>query len=265
MADVPGRVLPSTDGAGSLVPRGGLKERVAIVDRDRDARLEALNTELESLGEAVSRSLLPPARTMKDYAQILAREYAEVLDSEGRRLLSIVGDEASRMEALMDDLLVFSALARKPIEKQLVDMTAMAREVVAAHLRATTTGTDVHVGSLPAVRGDRALLQQVWTNLISNALKFSAVRNPAIVRITGSIERSQAVFRVEDNGVGFDMQHYKKLFGIFERLHPSSEFPGTGIGLAIVQRIVARHEGRVWADSAPDEGAIFSFALPAEE
>jgi light-regulated signal transduction histidine kinase (bacteriophytochrome) len=164
---------------------------------------------------------------------------------------------------LIEDLLKFSALGRKPIEKQRIAMTPLVREIAAGQLLSAPPGTDLRVDDLPSVEGDRSLLGQVWTNLISNALKYAASRRPAVIRISGSLDGGTATFRIEDNGVGFNMKYYDKLFGVFQRLHHADEFPGTGVGLAIVQSIVARHGGRVWAHGVPGEGAVFFFTLPA--
>ena len=224
--------------------------------------LEALNTELESFSYSISHDLRAPVRAIKGYAEILAREHAEALGAEGHRLLGIVQDESARMGALIDDLLKFSALGTKQVASHPVDMTAVAREAANEQRAAAQNGLDLSVDELPSVSGDRALLHQVWTNLISNAVKYSTGRSPAVVRVTGRVEGAQAIFRVEDNGVGFNMKYYDKLFGVFQRLHHADEFPGTGVGLAIVQRIVARHDGRVWAQGTPGEGAVFSFSLP---
>jgi len=234
----------------------------------QNAQLEAANKELESFSYSISHDLRAPVRAIKGYADALERESGASLDGEARRLLSIVREESARLGFLIDDLLKFSALGRKKIDKTLVDMTELAKDVAAEPLKAAKLigrELEIQVDALPPVLADRTLLRQVWENLISNAVKYSANVNPAVVRVTGWIEGTQAIYRVRDNGAGFNMKYYDKLFGVFARLHHADEFPGTGVGLAIVQRILTHHNGRVWAQSTPGEGATFTFALPVLE
>jgi PAS domain S-box-containing protein len=234
----------------------------------QNAQLEAANRELESFSYSISHDLRAPVRAIKGYADALDREFGAALDDGARRLLSIVREESSRLGFLIDDLLKFSALGRKTLEKKLVDMTALARDVAAeprAAAKEAGRTLEIHVDALPPVLGDRTLLRQVWENLISNAAKYSSKIDPAIVRVTGWIEGTHAIYRVQDNGAGFNMKYYDKLFGVFARLHHADEFPGTGVGLAIVQRILTHHNGRIWAQSTPGEGASFTFALPVVE
>jgi len=234
----------------------------------QNAQLEAANKELESFSYSISHDLRAPVRAIKGYADALDREYGATLDDEAKRLLSIVRDESDRLGLLIDDLLKFSALGRKTLDKTLVDMTELARDVAqepSAAAKHAGQALEIHVDVLPPVRGDRTLLRQVWENLISNAVKYSSKADPAIIRVTGWIEGAYAIYRVQDNGAGFNMKYYDKLFGVFQRLHHADEFPGTGVGLAIVQRILTHHNGRIWAQSTPGEGAVFSFALPSLE
>jgi signal transduction histidine kinase len=230
------------------------------------ARTEALvlaNRELESFSYSVSHDLRAPLRAVDGFARMLQEDYAGKLDDEGRRLLAVVRDSAVRMGRLIDDLLAFSRLARQEAAMQPLDMTGLAREV--AGDLAKGAPAKIEIGELPAARADRALMRQVWANLIGNALKYSGKRADARIEIDGRQEAGENVYRVRDNGVGFDMRYAGKLFGVFQRLHSSDEFDGTGVGLAIVQRVVARHGGRVCAHSAPGEGARFEFSLPREE
>ena len=224
--------------------------------------LQKLNKELESFSYSVSHDLQAPVRAVKEYASILERDYGDRLDADGLHLIATVKSEAARMASLIEDLLKFSALGRKPIETQRIAMTALVREIAAGQLLSAPPGTDLRVDELPSVEGDRSLVGQVWTNLISNALKYTASRRPAVIRISGSIDDGHATYRIEDNGVGFNMKYYDKLFGVFQRLHHADEFPGSGVGLAIVHSIVARHGGRAWAHGVPGEGAVFFFTLP---
>jgi signal transduction histidine kinase len=230
--------------------------------RQRTADLEATNRELESFSYSVSHDLRAPLRAVDGYARMLEEDHGARLDDEGRRLLGVVRKSSLRMGQLIDDLLAFSRLGRQaPVRRQL-DMTALAREVVdelggGSHVR-------FDLAALPQASGDTALLRQAWSNLVSNAIKYSGKRPDARVEIGGRETSAETVYWVRDNGVGFDMRYADKLFGVFQRLHRSDEFPGTGVGLAIVQRVVTRHGGRVWAESRPGEGACFYFSLPRE-
>src|SRR5438132_1317703 len=171
----------------------------------------------------------------------------------------IVGDRL--IGALIDDLLEFSRLGRKPLARAAVDMAALARDAWTE--LGASAAVQVTIGALPSVNGDPALLRQVWINLLSNALKYSARQPSPRIEVAGERAGADLVYRVSDNGAGFDMRYYDKLFRVFQRLHREDEFPGTGVGLAIVQRIITRHGGRVWAEAEVGKGAKFSFALPA--
>ena len=230
--------------------------------RRRTAALETANAELESFSYSVSHDLRAPLRAVDGYARMLEEDYAAHLDEEGRRLLSVVRQSSQRMGRLIDDLLAFSRLGRQEPSKQLVDMAELATEVV-NELRDGSSAS-VQLAELPRARADRALMRQVWFNLVGNALKYSAKRNDARIEIGGRREAGENLYWIRDNGVGFDMRYVGKLFGVFQRLHRSDEFDGTGVGLAIVQRVVARHGGRVWAEGKPGDGACFHFSLPQE-
>jgi signal transduction histidine kinase len=235
-----------------------LLERVRGQTAELEAKVRERTAELESFSYSVSHDLRAPLRAIDGYARMLEEDYAGRLDDEARRLLGVVRGNAIRMGQLIDDLLTFSRLGRQEAVSALVDMTQLAREA-ADELRGERP---VQALPLPAVKGDRALLKQVWLNLIGNALKYSAKTPQARVEIGTREEARENVYWVRDNGVGFDMRYAGKLFGVFQRLHRSEEFEGTGVGLAIVQRIVARHGGRVWAEAKPGEGACFWFSLP---
>jgi PAS domain S-box-containing protein len=240
-----------------------LEQRVA----ERTEQLEVANKELESFSYSVSHDLRSPLRAIDGFSHILLEDYTDKLDDEGRRMLSIVRENTQRMGQLIDDILKFSRSGRTEINTVEVDMAALAREVL-DELRlgdASAANLCCTIGELPPARCDRALIHQVFANLISNAIKFSRTRETPTIDVGGSIEGDEIVYHVKDNGVGFDMQYADKLFGVFQRLHSMEEFEGTGIGLAIVKRIVARHGGRVWAESKVGEGATFYFALPVKE
>jgi len=230
---------------------------------ERTRELEAANKELESFSYSVSHDLRAPLRAVDGYARMLEEDYGPRLDDEGRRLLGVVRDSSRRMGELIDDLLAFSRLGRQELAKRPIDMTTLAREVIAK--LAAESRAQVHLAALPAAEADRALFRQVWVNLIGNALKYSGTREAARIEIGGSEAPGENLYWVRDNGVGFDMRYAGKLFGVFQRLHSADQFPGTGVGLAIVQRVVARHGGRVWAEGRLGEGAVFSFSLPKGE
>jgi signal transduction histidine kinase len=229
--------------------------------RERTAELQAANKELESFSYSVSHDLRAPLRAVDGYSRMLTEDYAGKLDAEGQRMLGVVRNEAARMGRLIDDLLAFSRLGRQALAASEFDMTALAREAV-ENLNPQYPAVRVELQALPKARGDRNLLAQVWANLVGNALKYSS-RSPAPrVSISGSDRGGEVEYVVSDNGAGFDMRYVDKLFAVFQRLHREDEFPGTGVGLAIVQRVVARHGGRVWAEGRLNEGARFGFTLP---
>jgi signal transduction histidine kinase len=238
-----------------------LEQRVAA----RTAQLETANKELESFSYSVSHDLRAPLRAIAGFAELLRDDHAAELDAEGRRKLDVIRNEAARMGALIDDLLAFSRLGRKALQPADLDMADLVCNVL-DRLRAEAGGerVDFRVGRLACARGDRALLEQVWVNLLSNAVKFSSKKERPVVEVGAISAEREHVFFVRDNGAGFDPRYAAKLFGVFQRLHDGTEFPGTGVGLALVQRIVVRHGGRVWADGKPGEGATFHFTLPKE-
>ncbi|MEA3195461.1 MAG: hypothetical protein QOD26_3794 [Betaproteobacteria bacterium] len=227
---------------------------------ERTAELEAVNKELGSFSYSVSHDLRAPLRAVDGYARMLEEDYAARLDEEGRRLLTVIRGSAGRMGQLIDDLLNFSRLGRQPMVHHPVDTSLLVNEVI-QELRGESPAR-IQVLKLEPAQGDRALLKQVWVNLVGNALKYSAKRDAPLLEIGSQVEGEENVYWVRDNGAGFDMRYAAKLFGVFQRLHSNEEFAGTGVGLAIVQRIVTRHGGRVWAEGKPGEGASFFFSLP---
>jgi len=228
----------------------------------RARQLTAANTELESFSYSVSHDLRAPLRAVDGYSQFLEEDYSDRLDDEGRRLLGVVRDSSRKMGILIDELLAFSRLGRAQIAAIEVDMQALVQDVL-RELQANEAckSARITVAELPVAWGDRAMLRQVWINLLSNAIKFSGKNDAPVIEIRGNSDGVESVYSVRDNGVGFDMQYYNKLFGVFQRLHGSDEFSGSGVGLAIVQRIVSRHGGRVWAEAKPNQGATVFFAL----
>jgi light-regulated signal transduction histidine kinase (bacteriophytochrome) len=233
--------------------------------RIQAAELEAANEELESFSYSVSHDLRAPVRAMLGYTRAIEEDYAALLDDEGRRLLSVVKSEASRMGELIDDLLAFSKLGRRPMNSAAVNMFALAVDVAGEQARVANVPVSVFtIGELPEIHGDHVLLRQVWINLLANAVKYSSKNADPHIGVWAESEPTMVVFHVRDNGVGFDMTYAGKLFGVFQRLHRNSEFPGTGVGLAIVKRIIRRHGGEIWADATLGAGATFSFRLPRD-
>jgi PAS domain S-box-containing protein len=241
----------------------GLEQRVA----ERTAQLEASNRELEAFSYSVSHDLRAPLRAMDGFSRILLEDHAPQLPPDLARYLGIICDSARRMGYLVDGLLAFSRLGRQPLNKQSVDTADLVRQALQS-LSGEQEGrrVEISIGELPACQGDAALLRQVWINLLSNALKFTRQREMTRIEIgcQTNVDGEQVYF-VKDNGVGFDMQYAGKLFGVFQRLHRSEEYEGSGVGLAIVQRIIHRHGGRVWADGAVDQGATFYFTLSPQK
>jgi light-regulated signal transduction histidine kinase (bacteriophytochrome) len=236
-------------------------------DLERKAgQLEVANRELEAFSYSVSHDLRAPLRAIDGYTRILVEDYEEKLDAEGRRICGVISAEARRMGQLIDDLLAFSRLGRKEMFASRIDMNALAESVFAELVQPPDRERiDFQLSKLPAARGDLALIHQVWVNLLSNAIKFTSKKDRPVIEIKGKQTREENIYLVRDNGAGFDMEYAGKLFGVFQRLHGESEFEGTGVGLAIVQRIIRRHGGRVWAEGAVEKGATFYFSLPRKE
>ncbi len=233
--------------------------------QERTKQLEIINKDLEGFAYSVSHDLRIPLRAIEGFSGILLEDYNEKLDDEGKRLIKVVRDNTARMARLIDDILAFTHLGHKEMAAQYVDMAGLIDQTV-AELAPSWAERDVklEVGELPPTRGDAALLRQVWINLLGNAIKFTSPKPNAIITVSGHVEGTETIYSVKDNGVGFDMQYAGKLFGVFQRLHHVDEFEGTGIGLAIVKRIITRHGGRVWAEGKVGDGATFYFALPSK-
>ena len=242
----------------------GLKESTAQL-QERTAALELANQELESFSYSVSHDLRAPLRAIAGFSHILREEYESVLGEAGRRYTETICGNAVRMGQLISDILDFSRLSRREVALTPVDMNGLAREVCEEMRGAAPAERNIvlHIGDLPPVRGDEAMLRQVWVNLISNAIKYSGPRAEAVIEVGSSTDNGENTYWVKDNGVGFDMRYVDKLFGVFQRLHSSQEFEGTGIGLAIVKRIVTRHGGKAWAESELGKGATLYFTLQA--
>lgn len=225
--------------------------------------LQSSNEELESFSYSVSHDLRAPLRAINGYARLLEQNYGPKFDAEGLRYLRTICNACNRMSQLIDDLLDFSRIGSQALKEQWVDMEALVQRVIGEALAGRPQpAPSIQTQELPQALGDRNLLHLVWLNLIDNAIKYSsAVATPRIT-IGADSNDQEFIYFVSDNGIGFDTQYADQLFGVFQRLHADPQYPGTGVGLAIAQRIVARHGGRIWADSQPGRGARFSFSLP---
>lgn len=235
-----------------------LEERVA----ERTEELTAANNELEAFSYSVSHDLRAPLRAIDGFSRILLEEYAGTLPDEGSRYLELVRSNTQQMGQLVDDLLAFSRLSRQPLNRQKISPGELVEQAL-ADLKPEQEGrrVEIVIGDLPEFDGDPTLLKQVYVNLLANALKFTRKRESARIEV-GSVERDgEQVCFVRDNGVGFDMQYVGKLFHVFQRLHRAEEYEGTGVGLAIIQRIINRHDGRVWVEADVDKGATFYFTI----
>ncbi len=235
-----------------------LEQRVT----DRTALLEAANAELEAFSYSVSHDLRAPLRAVEGFTHILLEDFAPHLDAEGQRVCAVISQSARDMGQLIDDLLAFSRVGRAALAPSPVDMVDLATAAFLAVTTAAERGrVELRLGPLPPASGDPTLLRLVWGNLLSNAVKFSSREERPVIEVSAASADGEVVYSVVDNGAGFDMRYVGKLFGVFQRLHSSKEYAGTGVGLAIVQRIVSRHGGRVWAEGEIDKGASFHFTL----
>lgn len=237
----------------------GLEQLVA----ERTEALVTANQELEAFAYSVSHDLKAPLRAIDGYSAMLEEAHEASLSEEGQRLLGVVRSNAKQMARLIDDVLAITRIGRTEMVVAEVDMGEAAQAVFSRLMRLEGERTvDLSIGKLPTIQGDMALLQQVWANLLGNALKFTGGREVARIEVDCQAEPDHWIFSVRDNGAGFDMDYVDKLFGVFQRLHHAEEFPGTGVGLATVQRIIERHGGEVWAEAEVDVGATIYFRLP---
>lgn len=235
-----------------------LEQRV----RERTAQLETANKELEAFAYSVSHDLRAPLRAIDGYTRVLTEDFGPLLDDEGKRICSVISESARNMDRLIDDLLAFSRIGRTEMRFSSLDMAALVASIFSELTSPDEQKRiDFHIAPLPPAQGDPALLRQVWINLLSNAVKFSKKKKRAVIDVSAEEKDGIIEYRVQDNGAGFDMRYANKLFGVFQRLHGAREFEGTGVGLAIAQRIVKRHGGRIWAEGEPEKGATFYFTL----
>ncbi|MFN3402726.1 MAG: PAS domain-containing protein [Cytophagaceae bacterium] len=250
---------------GSIID---ITERKLIEEnlKQKQALLEASNKELEAFCYTISHDLRSPLRAIDGFGRKLSSNYEHQMDSEGKRLLGIVRNNAQKMGNMIDSLLEFSRLNRKEISKKNINTSEVVMQVIAAcNEQHPENKASIVVSDLLNVPGDKDLLYQVWQNLISNAIKFTSKTVNPKIEIGCRQEFGTVIYFVKDNGAGFEMEYKDKLFGVFQRLHSSEEFSGTGVGLATVQRIIHRHGGSVWAEGQPDKGATFYFSLPVQK
>jgi len=233
---------------------------------ERTAQLEAANNELEAFAYSVSHDLRAPLRAIDGFSKFILEDYGTNLDFEGKRLLSLICSNTQKMDKLITDILALSRVSRSDHKVSKVDMAKMAmsmyNECVAQDVREKLSFV---IDPMPDAFGDPTYLKQVWTNLISNAVKFSSKKRKGVIKIGGRTENGFNVYYIKDNGAGFNPEYAHKLFGVFQRLHKADEFEGTGVGLAIVQRIIHRHGGKVWAEGVEGHGATFYFSLPVKK
>src|SRR5438094_249386 len=258
LRDQHGTLLGFTKVTRDITERTRLEQEI----QQHSVALEAANKELDACSYSVAPDLRAPLRAIDGFSRVLLEEHAPTLPPEAQHYLNAVRRNSQRMGLLIDDLLAFSRLSRQPLNKQLVRPADLVRQCV-DELRAEQQGRRVQIaiGDLPACQADPALLKHVWMNLMSNALKYTRKQEVAVIEVGSREQAGACVYFVKDNGVGFDMQYVDKLFGVFQRLHRAEDYEGTGVGLAIVQRVIHRHGARVWAEGAINQGATFFFTF----
>ncbi len=257
------RYNPITDGKGQVIGVTVMSSNVTERIHSEQQLIE-LNKELDAFTYSVSHDLRAPLRAVNGYAEMLNEDYGTKLDEEGKRIIENISYNTIKMGTLIDDLLAFSKLGRKEVQHAKINMNELVEGVFIDMAKSFSHKAEIKIGKLHHVKADYGLLYQVMFNLISNAIKYSSKKKNPVVEIFSEEKNGEIVFSVKDNGAGFDMKYYDKLFGVFQRLHKESEFEGVGVGLAIVQRIIAKHEGKVWGEGKVNEGAQFNFSLTRE-
>lgn len=237
-----------------------------IANRDieiSEQQLREVNKELESFSYSVSHDLRAPLRAVQGYAKMLKGNCVAQLDAEANRLLNNIVMNARKMGQLIDDLLAFSRIGRKELVLMNIAMETLVNDLCSELKNELSDRTiEFHIDGLLPARADNVTIKQVWLNLLSNAIKYSGLKDIAVIEIGSEMKGDEIIYHIKDNGVGFDMRYAHKLFGVFQRLHSDEEFEGTGVGLALVHRIITKHGGSVWADAKENEGATFFFTLP---
>ncbi len=262
------RVLPLKDQAGQVLRWFGTNTDISALKQagealeERTKQLEDTNKELESFSYSVSHDLRAPLRAIDGYSRMILRQQGDKFDENTKHQFDVIRQNVKMMGQLIDDLLTLSHLGRQELSMSRLNMEDLHRDVW-EELKAANPDKpiDMKISNVPPGMGDRSLIKQVLINLLSNAIKFTRIREVPFVEFGGYVTETENVYYIRDNGVGFDMQYHGKLFGVFQRLHNAAEYEGTGVGLSIVQRIINRHGGRVWAESEPDKGATFYFSL----
>lgn len=239
-----------------------LNQSLEHIVSERTARLEAVNKELESFSYSVAHDLRAPLRIINGYSEILRNDYKDKLNAEGERIINTIVNNTQRMGKLIDELLNLSRLGRKELTMHNTDMNAMLKTVISEQMTIGDKPIKFDIGELYPAVCDSTLIRQVWGNLISNAIKYSGKKDNQSIEVNSTKKDNTIIYSVKDNGAGFDMRYSDKLFGVFQRLHKQTEFEGTGVGLALVQRIITKHGGKVWAEAEVDKGATFYFSLP---
>jgi light-regulated signal transduction histidine kinase (bacteriophytochrome) len=235
-----------------------LEKRVA----SRTAKLEAANKDLEAFSYSISHDLQSPLRSIDGFAYILQDEYSDMLPTEAKHVIQVILDTSAKMSTLINDMLTFSRVGNQEISKTGIDMAAMAGSVYQElTTRIERERIEFILRDMPDAQGDPSMIRQLWINLIGNAIKYSSNRPYPTIEIGVNIHFLGNIYYVKDNGTGFDMSYANKLFNVFQRLHTSKDFEGTGVGLAIVDRVIKRHNGHIWADGKVNEGATFYFTL----
>jgi PAS domain S-box-containing protein len=272
-------VVPRFDEQGKLIAYDGLVsdinqrklaeeevKKLNIALQHYVTQLEDVNRELESFNYSVSHGLRTPLVSIGGFSNLLLKEHSGGITPDCKQYLNVIRNNAVKMEKLIDDLLNRSYLGWKPMMETEIDINELVSDIL-GELESSFNGRNIqyNVGSLPNVRADRVMIHQVFTNYLTNAIKYTGNRDQAIIEIGGRSETKENIYYVRDNGVGFDMKLVDKLFSVFQRLHEQPEFKGTGVGLSIAQRIIHRHGGRVWAESESGKGSTFYFSLPREE
>ena len=245
-----------------ITQRKQAEEEIIILNEELEKRVKERTEEIESFSYSVSHDLRGPLRAVNGYAKILEEDYNSVLDAEGKRLLNEIQYNALKMGVLIDDLLAFARLGRKEVQGSKIDMNKLTATAIRDINQTTDHHAQIKISKLLSVKADHALLEHVMNNLISNAIKYSSKKENPVVVIKSKRGNRELIYSVSDNGVGFEMEYQHKLFGVFQRLHSADDFPGTGVGLAIAQRIIKKHNGKIWAEGKPGEGATFYFSLP---
>ena len=231
----------------------------------RTDELEQANRELEAFSYSVSHDLRAPLRIIDGYTEIMVNDYSDKLDEEGNRIFGIIRENTAKMGQLIDDLLNLSRLGRKELVIQPVNMKQMVESIASEQANSKSKQIKMEIGELDDAECDNNLLRQVWVNLISNAIKYSRSKEKPVIRINSHSTAQEIIYSIKDNGAGFNMKYADKLFGVFQRLHKMTEYEGTGVGLALVHRIITRHGGRVWAKAEVNKGATFYFSLPVQK